>query len=134
LVERRGLADRAAGLVHEGLGLEDENALGVEHAFADLALEAPARSGEAMAADDGIHRHEADIVPVPGVFRAGVAEAGKQDHRMSPGRECARPYSSAASSTSPSSSSPSAASPFRPAGAAMVATVKSRSVIAGVTP
>src|SRR3546814_3628866 len=37
-----------------------------------------------MAADDLVHRHEADVVPVVGVAGARIAELGKQQHAGHP--------------------------------------------------
>jgi hypothetical protein len=34
-----------------------------------------------MAADDFVHRHEPDIVPVLFVFGAGIAQADEKKHR-----------------------------------------------------
>ncbi len=33
-----------------------------------------------MAADERVHRHETDIMPVAGIFRAGIAETCEQEH------------------------------------------------------
>jgi hypothetical protein len=34
-----------------------------------------------MGAGNRVDRHEADIVPVAGIFRAGIAEADQKPHR-----------------------------------------------------
>ena len=53
LWKRTGLADRAAGLVHEGLRLEQQHALARQLALAELALEFAAKGGKAVASGDG---------------------------------------------------------------------------------
>ena len=73
LVEMRRRLHGAAGIVHVGLGLQQHDLLAGDLAFGDEAVEAAAPGPEAMAADDRVHRHEADIVPVA---------------RRSPGPDC----------------------------------------------
>src|SRR5579883_3126796 len=73
LVEACRLADCAAGLVHESLGLQQDQAFVADRPFGGLALEAGAERRERMPARDRIDRHEADIVPVAGIGAAGIA-------------------------------------------------------------
>ena len=80
LEEVRGFLHRTAGIVHEGGGLEQDHALAVERAFRGLALKTAAPWCETMTPRNFIDGHEADIVPVTRVFRAGIAEADKQQH------------------------------------------------------
>src|SRR6516164_1182529 len=80
LVETNGFADRATGLVHVGLRLEQYHLLAPELAFGGDAFEALAPSREGMSRGDNIDRHEPHIVPVEGVFSARIAEADKELH------------------------------------------------------
>ena len=80
LEEAHRLAHRLAGEVHEGLGLEERHLLGPEAAFGDLALELRAPGREAVVGGDPVHRHEADVVPVPGILRARVPEPHEKPH------------------------------------------------------
>src|SRR5690606_29456934 len=125
LVKAHRLADRLAGQVHEGLRLDQQHLFAADATFGDQALELSRPGRKGMAAGYRVRRHEADIMPVVLVFRAGIAEACDQQHdgRLPAGED----YSS------PSSSTASLSSLLRPAGAAMVAMVKSRSVMVGFT-
>src|SRR6267154_4013221 len=76
----QGLLHRAAGIVHEGHGLEQHDALAFERAFRGLALKAAAPWCETMTPRDLVDGHEPDVVPVLRVFRAGITEADKQAH------------------------------------------------------
>src|SRR5262245_54209409 len=80
LVEVGGFLHRAAGLVHVSGGLEQHDALAIERAFRGLALKAAAPWCKTMTPRDLIDRHEPDILPVLGVFRAGITEANEQAH------------------------------------------------------
>ena len=94
-----------------------------------------------MAAVYRIRRHEADIVPVMRVARAGIAETCKDKHRVIPARRALlllllsaqpRPLPPAPPSRLPAAAS--VGSGFIADEPAMVATVKSRSAITGRTP
>ena len=85
LVEAHRLADGAARLVHVGERLEKEHLLARQRSFGDLAVEAPPPRAEPVTAVNRIGGHEADIVPVPGVVRARIAEAGNEEHDTAPG-------------------------------------------------
>ena len=85
-----------------------------------------------MAAGDRIRRHEADIVPVVGVFRARIAETCKQQHRSLRRSEAHYFSSAAAAGFGRRRLRPSlAVSGFIAEEPAMVAMVKSRSAITG---
>ena len=68
----------AAGLVHVGLGLEQQHPLAAEFAFADEALETLAPGSEALGAGDPIDGHEADVVAIAGMFIARISEADEK--------------------------------------------------------
>ncbi len=84
LEEVHGLGHGLAALVHVGLRLQDQD---VDRPFGrgDRALprqpqEARALVLEAVAPGDGVDGHEAEVVAVQLVLRAGVAEAGQDQH------------------------------------------------------
>ena len=52
LVEAQRLADRPAGLVHEGLRLEEQDLLAAERALGDLGLEASPPRAESRGGDE----------------------------------------------------------------------------------
>ena len=81
LIEPRRLGDRFAGIVHEGLRLQQKPPLAADRPFGELASEAAAKAREAVPPGDRVDRHEADIVPVAGVAGAGIAEADDKAHR-----------------------------------------------------
>ncbi len=80
LEEVRRLAHRAAGVVHVGARLHRQHLLARQPTLGRLGLKAPAPRGEAVAADDRLQGHEADVVPIAGVTRPRVAEADQQQH------------------------------------------------------
>src|SRR5581483_2561142 len=80
LEEVRRFLHRAPGVVHVGRGLEQDHALAIERAFRCLALKAAAPWCETMTPRNLVDGHEADIVPVTRVSRAGIAEADKEQH------------------------------------------------------
>src|SRR5690606_11927302 len=90
---------------------------------------------------DFVDGDKTDIVPVRGVLGTGIAEPYDQVHRCSPGDRKKRtgrhrPARTDYSASPPSSAPSSSASPSderRADGAAMVAMVKSRSVMVGTT-
>ena len=53
-------------------------------AFGGLALETSCARAGPVVAGDGVHGHEADIVPVAGVARTGIAEADEEQHGADP--------------------------------------------------
>src|SRR3546814_8446200 len=122
LEEAERLADRAAGLVHEGHRLEQDNALPGDGSLGNVALEAGARSRKAMAADDLVRRHETDIVPVVPVFRPGVAEPYDQPHRRSVCRERGQPSPPSPDSSSRAASASAASAPSSPSSPSVGAT------------
>src|SRR6185437_9675394 len=71
LEEVRSFLHGAAGVVHVSRRLEQDDALTVERAFRGLALKAAAPWCKAMTPRNFIDGHEADIVPVARIFRAG---------------------------------------------------------------
>ncbi len=80
LIETHRFADRAAGFVHVGLGFQRQHLAALDPALGDAAGKARAPGPEAIAADDLVHRHEADVVAVVGMARARVAQADEQQH------------------------------------------------------
>ena len=84
--EARGIADRAAAVVHVGGGLQEHDALAAERAFRRLAMEALAPGAEAVRVDDLVERHVADVVAVAGVLRAWVSQTDEQLHGRAPAR------------------------------------------------
>src|SRR5258705_11466204 len=80
LEEIGGFLHGAAGIVHEGRGLEQHDALAFERAFRGLALKAAAPWCEIMMPRDLVDGHEPDVVPVLRVFHAGITEADKEAH------------------------------------------------------
>ncbi len=80
LEETHRLADGAAGLVHVGRGLEQHDALPRQFALGGLALEAAPPRREAVAACHRVDRHEADVVAVALMLRAGIAQSDEQAH------------------------------------------------------
>src|SRR5262249_4076675 len=81
LVEMRGFRHRAARLVHEGAGQQQQRALAGERPFRRHALKAPPPRTDAMALGDRIDGHETDIVSVAGVARTGIAEPDEEQLR-----------------------------------------------------
>src|ERR1700742_119712 len=86
LVEPRRLADGPARVVHEGLGLQQNDPLAADIAFACLALKTAAERREWMPPADGVGRHEADIVALPGIGTAGITEADEKLHSRGPAK------------------------------------------------
>ena len=82
LEEADRLGDRVAGVVHEGLRLEQQHPLVTEMALAEQAGERCARARN-MSARDRVGRHETEVVPVPGVAGAWIAEPDEQQHPRS---------------------------------------------------
>jgi hypothetical protein len=87
LVEAGGLGHGAAGVVHVGERLEEEDPLAPEVALAGDALEAGAPGGEAVGGRDPLGGHEADVVALAGVLVAGVAQAHPETHARHPPRD-----------------------------------------------
>ena len=82
LVEAQRLADRAAAVVHEGRGLEQQHLFAADPAFLQPARgtsSAPGRSHALSAMR--VDRHEADVVPVQRILRTRIAEADPDLHR-----------------------------------------------------
>jgi hypothetical protein len=80
LVKPRGLGHGASGFVHIGLGLKQQHARGSDGAFARQTLKSFPQRGEIEFARNGVDRHEADVVPVVRIFRAGVSQSDKERH------------------------------------------------------
>src|SRR3546814_6980919 len=70
--------------MHVGLRLHGQHLFGGQQAVGAVGLEPAAPRRKGMAADDLVHRHEADVVPVVGVAGARIAEPGKQQHAGHP--------------------------------------------------
>src|SRR5258705_7335031 len=80
LEETRRLLNRAPRLVHEGQRAQQHHPLAIERAFRGLALKAAAPWCKTMTPRNFIDDREPDIVPVTREFRAGIAEANKEQH------------------------------------------------------
>ena len=96
LVEAQRLLNRVAAVVHEGLRLEQQDALAADAAFRDQAAELLRPGPKAVRLGDDVGGHEADIVPLERILRAGIAEADPELHRRSASvsaaqKETARP-------------------------------------------
>ena len=94
LEEPHRVADAAAGIVHVGERHQQGDALALDRAVGDRALKARPERADAVRIRDPLDRHEADVVAVARVFRAGIAEAGEEDHGDLPQMK-ARPPNSA---------------------------------------
>jgi len=99
LEEGHGVAHRAAALVVEGLRLQGQHLLAGDRPLADEAGELRPLAIEAPFAGDGVHGHEAEIVPIAGIRAARIAEPREDQHeRICPlnptviaGRQSRRP-------------------------------------------
>src|SRR5512133_1393248 len=80
LVEPRRLVHGAAGIVHESLRLDQDDALAGDLAFAATRLEVRAERRKSIAPRDRLDRHEADIVATARMSRTGIAEADEEQH------------------------------------------------------
>ena len=81
-VKLRGFLHRVAGIIHEGFGLEQKHFFGTDHAFTRFALKARAPAHRVETTRDGINRHEADIMPVSGIARSGIAKTYEEQHQL----------------------------------------------------
>ena len=81
LEKSRRLTNGAAALVHVGVGLEQQDFGAIEIAVAGEALEPLAPWPEAVPLGDPVKSHEADVVPIVGVFRPGISQPHEQLHR-----------------------------------------------------
>src|SRR5690606_18234869 len=133
LVKAHRFANGTPAFIHIGHGHQHDRLFAPEAAFRNKPLKAGAEGRKGMAANDRVRRHESDIVPVPGVFLAGISKTDEQNHRRLPSGSEAQP-SFFSDSAAFSSCFASLSAETTAAGAAMVATVKSRSVMVGVTP
>src|SRR5436305_2850012 len=80
LIEAQRLLNRIAAVVHEGLGLEQQNAVSPKAPFGDQASEFLLPRTEIMRFGDDVGRHEPDIVPLKRIFCAGVTKADPELH------------------------------------------------------
>jgi len=71
-------AHRVTALVHIGHRFQDQRLAPSERAFRYGAVIARTKRSEAIAFRYRISRHEADIVAVPRIFFAGVAQPGDE--------------------------------------------------------
>src|ERR1051325_5642879 len=83
LVEAQRLLNRVAAVVHEGLRLEEEDAVAAEASFGDQTAELLLPWAEIVHFGDDVGGHEADIVPVKRIFRARISKADPELHRRS---------------------------------------------------
>src|SRR5690242_8702591 len=83
LVEILRLGDGSSGVVHVGLRLEQQHALAAERAFRRHGLKTPPPRTDAVAACNGVDRHEADVVAIAGVARTRIAESDQEQHGSS---------------------------------------------------
>src|SRR5213082_170654 len=84
-VKPHGRADGKTAFVHVGHGLEEMDLAPGKHALADDAVKARTPRSEGVASVNHIDSHEARIVPVARIFRAGIAEPGDEKRRFGHG-------------------------------------------------
>ena len=80
LVEAQRLGDRFAAVVHEGLRLEQQDALAADAALRDQAAEFLLPGAEIVHFHYEVRCHEADIVALKRIFGAGITEADPELH------------------------------------------------------
>src|ERR1700734_681129 len=80
LPEAQRLADAASGIVHVGLRLEQGHPRPLDQAIGRQSLPAGAKRAEAARLGDRVDRHEADVVAVARMARAGIAESRDDQH------------------------------------------------------
>src|SRR6185437_5891291 len=80
LEEVRGFLHRTPRFIHEGGRTEQHHPFAIQRALGGLALKTTAPWCETMTPCDFFDGHEADVVPVMRVLRAGVAETNKEVH------------------------------------------------------
>src|SRR5271154_2101734 len=80
LPEAQRLADAASGIVHVGLRLEQGHPRPLDQALGRQSLPAGAKRAEAARLGDRVDRHEADVVAVACMARAGIAESRNDQH------------------------------------------------------
>ncbi len=80
LVEVQRLLNRVAAVVHEGLGLQQQDAMPADPALRQQAAKLLLPRSEFVALGDDVRGHEPDIVPVKRVSHAGISEADPQLH------------------------------------------------------
>src|SRR5437868_10388760 len=76
------LADRAAAVVHEGLRLQQHHALARNGTLAGEAMEALLPRAQSMPLGDALDRHETDVVALPRMLAARVAETDEELHGL----------------------------------------------------
>ena len=81
LEEPHGIRHRPSGFVHVGLRLEEDDLLARDRCLGRIGLEALSPGRRPVDARDFVHRHETDIVTVPGIAGAGIAESDEKAHR-----------------------------------------------------
>src|SRR5436190_21357376 len=74
------LANRAAAVVHEGLRLQQHHALARNGTLAGEAMEALLPRAQSMPLGDALDRHETDVVALPRILAARVAETDEELH------------------------------------------------------
>src|SRR5579885_2896617 len=126
LEEARRRAHRLTAVVHEGLRLQQHDLAPGDRPFRELALEARPEGAERMAADDRVHRHEADIVPRTLVAGSGIAEPDDEAHQLGDAAGVAEGAAAGAAAAAAACSSRTTV------GAAIEAMVKSRSIVTRV--
>ncbi len=75
LVETQRLLNGVAAIVHEGLGLDQQDLVTADPPFGNEAAEFLCPGPEVVHLGQQIDRHHPDIVPVKRIFRAGISEA-----------------------------------------------------------
>ena len=81
LVELQCLLNGIAAVVHEGLGLQQQDALPAHATLGDEAAELLRPGPKGVRLGDEVRGHEADIVPVQRILRARIAETDPDLHR-----------------------------------------------------
>src|SRR3989338_3101846 len=80
VVETRSLGHRLPRQVHEGFGLQQDDLFITQTALAGQSLKSALPRTKAVVGGDAVQRHEADVVAVGRIFRAGIAQAHKEFH------------------------------------------------------
>ena len=84
LEEMQRLLNRIAAVVHERLGLEQQDAVAADAALAHQAAEFLGPGAKAVDVGDHVERHEADVVAVERILRPRIAETCPDLHHSLP--------------------------------------------------
>ncbi len=93
LVEMQRLLNCVAAVVHISLRLQQQYLVAPDPALAGEGAEFFLPGAETVHFGDGVDRHEADIVPVQRILRAGISKACPDLHRARVSNKNAHPAS-----------------------------------------